>query len=225
MEAALDFMSVSLVPVFDTAFVSAGCRRPTKKNKIRAQHDDATKKFLMHCFIPTTSIDPLPMAHLNDSDLWSHSLQITSERELPSKDEMEFLLNLYFRFMYPFAPMFIRKVFMEEHRRERPDLPRILILNAIFCNACWYSDDPLIKQESTKFFNRAKIILDETYHVSRISTVQALLLMSHHQYATGNYSGGWLYTGMAQRIALVRKPFLTHVLPQTLVLSFLTFNC
>ncbi|KAK3821687.1 MAG: fungal-specific transcription factor domain-containing protein, partial [Benniella sp.] len=142
------------------------------------------------------------MAHLNDSDLWSHSLQITSERELPSKDEMEYLLSLYFRYMYPFAPMFIRKVFMEEHRRERPDLPRILILNAIFCNACWYSDDPMIKQESTKFFNRAKIILDETYHVSRISTVQALLLMSHHQYATGNYSGGWLYTGMAQRIAL-----------------------
>ncbi|KAG0354426.1 hypothetical protein BG005_006510 [Podila minutissima] len=143
---------------------------------------------------------PLPMAHLNDSDLWSHSLQMTSERELPSKAEMDNLLSLYFRYMYPFAPMFIRRTFMEQHQK-RPDLSQILILNAIFCNACWYSDDPLIKSESTKFFNRAKIILDETYHVSRISTVQALLLMSHHQYAVGNYSGGWLYTGMATRIA------------------------
>ncbi|KAG0371366.1 Transcriptional activator of fatty acid utilization [Gamsiella multidivaricata] len=144
---------------------------------------------------------PLPMAHLNDSDLWSHSLQMTSERELPTKDEMDNLLSLYFRFMYPFAPMFIRRTFMQQYEQKRPDLSQILILNAIFCNACWYSDDPLIKQDSTKYFNRAKIILDETYHVSRVSTVQALLLMSHHQYAVGNYSGGWLYTGMATRIA------------------------
>ncbi|KAG0199550.1 hypothetical protein BGX28_007227 [Mortierella sp. GBA30] len=141
------------------------------------------------------------MAHLNDSDLWSHSLQMTSERELPSKAEMDNLLGLYFRYMYPFAPMFIRKSFMEQHQNNRPDLSQILILNAIFCNACWYSDEPTVKQESTKYFNRAKIILDETYHVSRVSTVQALLLMSHHQYAVGNYSGGWLYTGMATRIA------------------------
>ncbi|KAF9148643.1 hypothetical protein BG015_009614 [Linnemannia schmuckeri] len=144
---------------------------------------------------------PLPMAHLNDSDLWSHSLQMTSERELPSKEQMEVLLNLYFQFMYPFAPMFIRRTFMDDFRQNRPDLSQILILNAIFSNACWYSDDPALKQESTKYFNRAKIILDETYHVSRISTVQALLLMAHHQYATGNYSGGWLYTGMSIRIA------------------------
>ncbi|KAG0227452.1 hypothetical protein BGW41_003811 [Actinomortierella wolfii] len=144
---------------------------------------------------------PLPMAHLNDSDLWSHSLQMTSERELPPQEEMNMLLNLYFRYMYPFAPMFVRKRFMEDHHKKRPDLSQILILNAIFCNACWYSDDPAVKQDSTKYFNRAKIILDETYHVSRISTVQALLLMSHHQYAVGNYSGGWLYTGMAIRIA------------------------
>ncbi|KAF9580876.1 hypothetical protein BGW38_002298 [Lunasporangiospora selenospora] len=144
---------------------------------------------------------PLPMAHLNDSDLWSHSLQMTSERELPSKSEMDILLGLYFRYMYPFAPMFIRRTFLEHHNNSRPDLSQILILNAIFCNACWYSDDPIIRQDSTKYFNRAKIILDETYHVSRVSTIQALLLMSHHQYAVGNYSGGWLYTGMATRIA------------------------
>jgi len=143
------------------------------------------------------------MAHLNDSDLWSHSLQMTSENELPPKAEMDNLLSLYFRYMYPFAPMFIRKTFMDQLAAGRPDLSQILILNAIFCNACWYSDDPMIKQDSTKYFNRAKIILDETYHVSRVSTVQALLLMSHHQYAVGNYSGGWLYTGMATRISHV----------------------
>ncbi|KAG0022589.1 hypothetical protein BGZ82_010992, partial [Podila clonocystis] len=148
-----------------------------------------------------TEDDPLPMAHLNDSDLWSHSLQITSERELPPKEEMDNLLDMYFRYMYPFAPIFIRRSFMEHYNSQRPDLSQILLLNAIFCNACWYSDDPVIKQESTKYFNRAKIILDETYHVSRISTIQALLLMSHHQYGVGNYSGGWLYTGMATRIA------------------------
>ena len=128
---------------------------------------------------------------------------MTSERELPPAEEMDNLLGLYFRYMYPFSPMFIRKTFMEAHRQNRPDLSQILILNAIFCNACWFSDDPAVRQDSIKYFNRAKIILDETYHISRISTVQALLLMMHHQYATGNYSGGWLYTGMAAHVALV----------------------
>ncbi|KAF9196290.1 hypothetical protein BGZ50_001039 [Haplosporangium sp. Z 11] len=135
------------------------------------------------------------------TDLCSHLLQVTSECELPSKDVMENLLNLYFRFIYPSSPIFIQRTFMEHHRHNRPDLSQVLILNAIFCNACWYSDDPVMKQESTKYFNRAKIILDETYHISRISTIQALVLMSHYQYANGNYSGGWLYTGMATQIA------------------------
>ncbi|KAF9575763.1 hypothetical protein EC968_001550 [Mortierella alpina] len=144
---------------------------------------------------------PLPIAFLNDSDLWSHSLQITSERELPHREDMMHLLNLYFQYMYPFAPMFIRKSFMKEFESRRPDLTQILLLNAIFCNACWFSDDPAIKQDAVKYFSRAKIILDETYHVSSVSIVQALVLMSHHQFAQGNYSGGWLYTGMAIRIA------------------------
>ncbi|KAF9285808.1 hypothetical protein BGZ68_003551 [Mortierella alpina] len=144
---------------------------------------------------------PLPIAILNDSDLWSHSLQITSERELPHREDMMHLLNLYFEFMYPFAPMFIRKSFMKEFETRRPDLTQILLLNAIFCNACWFSDDPVIKQDAVKYFSRAKIILDETYHVSSVSMVQALVLMSHHQFAQGNYSGGWLYTGMAIRIS------------------------
>lgn len=117
------------------------------------------------------------------------------------------LLGLYFRYMYPFAPLFIRRTFMEEYRAGRPSLSQILLLNAIFCNACWYSDDPLVKQQSTKYFSRAKIILDETYHVSQLSTIQALLMMAHHQHAVGNYSGGWLYTGMSIRIAHVRNIF------------------
>ncbi|GJJ74772.1 hypothetical protein EMPS_07130 [Entomortierella parvispora] len=144
---------------------------------------------------------PMPMVHLNDSDLWSHSLQITSERELPPKAEIDMLLNLYFRYMYPFSPLFVRQNFMEKHRAGRPSLSHILLLNAMFCNACWFSDDPEIKLQSTKYFSRAKIILDETYHVSQLSTIQALLMMSHYQHAVGNYSGGWLYHGMGIRIA------------------------
>ncbi|KAF9915211.1 Transcriptional activator of fatty acid utilization [Lobosporangium transversale] len=145
---------------------------------------------------------PMPIVHLNDSDIWLHSLQMTSERELPSTVEMEYLLDLYFRYMYPVFPIFIRQTFMQDHRQKRLNLAQILVLNAIFCNACCFSDATETKQDSIKYFNRAKLILDETYHISSISTVQALLLMSHYQYTAGNYSGGWLYTGMATRVAL-----------------------
>ncbi|KAF9954848.1 hypothetical protein BGZ72_004248 [Mortierella alpina] len=160
-------------------------------------------------FCATTKVEfpDMPRSEKHDAEVRSALSMMTldghgqHERELPHREDMMHLLNLYFQYMYPFAPMFIRKSFMKEFESKRPDLTQILLLNAIFCNACWFSDDPASKQDAVKYFSRAKIILDKTYHVSSVSIVQALVLMSHHQFAQGNYSGGWLYTGMAIRIA------------------------
>ncbi|CAO3564827.1 unnamed protein product [Mortierella alpina] len=147
-------------------------------------------------------IYPLPLARLNDSDMWLHSLQATCERELPSRDEMDHFLGLYFRHLYPFSPMFIRTTFMREYQQQRPTLHMIMLLNAIFSAACMYSDDPAVKQDATKYFGRAKIIMDEVCHISSLTNVQTLMLMAHHRHAHGSFSGGWLYSGMAIRMAI-----------------------
>ncbi|CAO3566683.1 unnamed protein product [Mortierella alpina] len=100
------------------------------------------------------------------------------EGELPPKAEMNYLLDLYFKHVYPFSPMFVRKTFMREYQQKRPTLHMILLLNAIFAVACPYSDGPAIMQNATMYFGRAKLILDETCHVSAIATIQSLILMS-----------------------------------------------
>lgn len=135
--------------------------------------------------------------------MWSHSLQAACEGELPPKKDMDYLLDLYFKLMYPFSPMFIRKTFMQEYHQKRPTLHMMLLFNAIFYVACMYADDHDIKQGATKYFGRAKLILNETYHVSAITTIQALILMSHHQASRAASVGRFVYTGMALRMAYV----------------------
>lgn len=157
----------------------------------------------VHASVTPFDLDPLPFARLNDSDMWLHSLQATCERELPSKEEMDHLLGLYFKHMYPFSPMFIRKTFMREYEQQRPTLHMIMLLNAIFSAACMYSDSPTVKQDATKYFGRAKIIMDEVCHISSLTNVQTLMLMAHHRHSHGSFSGGWLYSGMAIRMAIV----------------------
>ncbi|KAF9948440.1 hypothetical protein BGZ72_009659, partial [Mortierella alpina] len=105
---------------------------------------------------------PYPLVLLNDKDMWSHSLQAACESELPPREDMDHLLNLYFKHMYPFAPLFVRQIFMQEYQRQRPALHMIMLLNAIFAVACLYSDDPTARKDAAKYFGRAKLILDET---------------------------------------------------------------
>ncbi|KAF9949305.1 hypothetical protein BGZ72_008913 [Mortierella alpina] len=99
---------------------------------------------------------------LNDKDMWSHSLQAACEGELPPKETMDHLLDLFFKHIYPWCPMLIRKIFMQEYQQKRPNLQMIMLMNAMFAVACRHSDDVAVKQDAAKYFGRAKLILDET---------------------------------------------------------------
>ncbi|CAO3564851.1 unnamed protein product [Mortierella alpina] len=160
----------------------------------------------------------IPIVRLTDSDLRSHSLLNIWEKELPTKEVMDSLLSLYFQHIYPFAPLFIRKTFMRDYREKPLDAHQVMLLNAIFCNACVLSDDPVVRRDTIHYYNRARSILDQTRLVSRISTVQALLLFCYYENANGGYSDGWLLLGMAIRIAqdigLHRQDVYTYDLDQ-----------
>ncbi|CAO3589481.1 unnamed protein product [Absidia cylindrospora] len=132
----------------------------------------------------------------------------TDPFELPPPDLSTALIQLYFRNFYPSLPMFYKKQ-LSSSLDDPSELISPLLLNAIYAVASRISDDPQVRsdpklQETAGdiFFERAKLLLDSHYDIPRISTVQALLLLSSHQQGTKKSARAWLYSGMAFRMAL-----------------------
>ncbi|ORX95365.1 hypothetical protein K493DRAFT_301518 [Basidiobolus meristosporus CBS 931.73] len=110
------------------------------------------------------------------------------------------LLEIYFERFHPYLPLFHKGDFLR--RIYSNDKPPAILVNAALAIACIHSGNSDLYSNPTKvgssgdvFFNRAKNLLDKQYRVSRVTTVQALLLMSIFS------SDGWLFLGMAIRMA------------------------
>lgn len=84
-----------------------------------------------------------------------------------------------------------------------------LLLNAILFGAAKFSDrvhqlrsdisDP--SSAGMQFLKRVQELLPEALMKSRITTVQALLLLACTHYARGSESAAWLHSGLAFRMA------------------------
>lgn len=85
-----------------------------------------------------------------------------------------------------------------------------LLLNAVYHNACRYASEASIHLHgpdgptlSARFQQRFKILLQESFDQSTLTTVQALLVMSTSLSAVGNKRNvAWLYSGMAYRMII-----------------------
>lgn len=122
---------------------------------------------------------------------------------LPPKDLSEHLVRLYFKHFYPLLPMFYKRQLICPNDPNEPLSP--LLLNAIYAVASRVSPDVRVRSDPTSqdtagdiFFERAKCLLDDYYDVPRISTVQALLLLSSHQQGALKSARAWLYCGMVR---------------------------
>ncbi|ORZ20527.1 fungal-specific transcription factor domain-domain-containing protein [Absidia repens] len=126
---------------------------------------------------------------------------------LPPKDLSEHLVRLYFKHFYPLLPLFYKRQLVNPD--DLSDALSPLLLNAIYAIASRVSPDARVRSDPASqdtagdiFFERAKCLLDDYYDVPRISTVQALLLLSSHQQGALKSARAWLYCGMAFRMAL-----------------------
>ncbi|KAG9304377.1 hypothetical protein G9A89_019939 [Geosiphon pyriformis] len=126
--------------------------------------------------------------------------------ELPSKEIFEHLFEIYFTHIHPIIPIIYKPTFFNKLKNK--DNLSHLLLNAIFALSSRYSDHSEIKKPQEKpetvgsiFFERAKALLDFEYDNSRLSTVQALILLSLRDYGTGKVSRAWMYAGMSIRMA------------------------
>lgn len=147
-----------------------------------------------------------------------------SEAMLPPPHIQDQLLSLYFTYTHPVFPVIHKTRFLAEYdARKQEKIPyntsssklepsqevTPLLLLAMFSICSRFSDEELSQAElgdrrrgpSYEYLQSALAILTKIFHRSRPSTVQALLLLGYREFGTGSMEQGWIFIGMAIRMA------------------------
>jgi len=139
--------------------------------------------------------------------------EVTSDPEL-----IGHLMNMYFCWHYTFFTTLSKSLFYRDFIRGKPqpgsgrksEYCTSLLVNAMLALGCHFTSWPAaraIKDDSATagdhFFREAKrLILEGDLHeVPRLTTVQALALMSVREAGCGREAKGWVYSGMSFRMA------------------------
>lgn len=128
--------------------------------------------------------------------------------DLPSPEMMTKLLNLYFTFVHPFAPVIVWSKFLKRLQTKNYSPSFLFLLNSLFAVSSRFSDDVSLRTDPTKpetlgvhFVEKAKAILDTIYDSPDIHCVGGLILLSYQQMGTGGGYRAWMFIGLAIRMA------------------------
>lgn len=128
------------------------------------------------------------------------------------------LLNMYLTWHYPFFTCLSKSLFVQDFTKgkqplggNRQSYSSSLLVNAMLALGCHFTsrqgacadpNDPATKGDH--FFAEAKrlIVENDEYEKPRLTTVQALALMSVREAGCGREAKGWVYSGMSFRMAL-----------------------
>jgi hypothetical protein len=128
------------------------------------------------------------------------------------------LINMYFTWHYPYFTTLSKSLFHRDFLLGKPPgKPKrtmycsSLLVNAMLALGCHFTNspagcadpnDPTTKGDA--FFQEAKrlIVENDEYEKPRLTTVQALALMSVREAGCGREAKGWVYSGMSFRMAL-----------------------
>ncbi|KAJ3874729.1 fungal-specific transcription factor domain-containing protein [Lentinula edodes] len=148
--------------------------------------------------------------------------------ELPPIHIQDHLIDLYFTYIHPVFPVIHKNRFLSEYKarkegRTRENSPSSvsspkpetaqkvtnLLLLSIFSIAARFCDDEAPKSPTGQmweagcdYLERARTILTKIFDRSRPSTVQSLLLLGYREFGIGGMEQGWIYIGMAIRMAV-----------------------
>ena len=127
------------------------------------------------------------------------------------------LINMYFTWHYPFFTTLSKSLFYRDFLLGKPQgTPKrtvycsSLLVNAMLALGCHFTNspkgcadpnDPTTKGDA--FFAEAKrlIVDNDEYEKPRLTTIQALSLMSVREAGCGREAKGWVYSGMSFRMA------------------------
>lgn len=162
----------------------------------------------------TATSDPEPEA----MDLASNVDPITSWTEVTKDTELVVhLLNMYFTWHYSYFATLSKNLFYRDFFRGKPPgfahkttYCSPLLVNAMLALGCHFTnvagayavpEDNWTKGDH--FFAEAKrlIVENDEYEKPRLTTVQALALMSVREAGCGREAKGWVYSGMSFRMA------------------------
>ncbi|KAL7628823.1 hypothetical protein AAE478_000338 [Parahypoxylon ruwenzoriense] len=143
---------------------------------------------------------------------------ITSWSDVTAKPEdVKHLLNMYFNWHYPYFTTLSRTLFYRDFLKGKSNISpnrtaycSPLLVNAMLALGCHFTDvacayatpgDSWTKGDH--FFAEAKrlIVDNDEYEKPRLTTVQALALMSVREAGCGREAKGWVYSGMSFRMA------------------------
>lgn len=127
------------------------------------------------------------------------------------------LINMYFNWHYPYFTTLSRSLFYRDFIKGKPvGQPRStvycssLLVNAMLALGCHFTsvDGAFAvpgdsRTKGDHFFAEAKrlIVQNDEYEKPRLTTVQALALMSVREAGCGREAKGWVYSGMSFRMA------------------------
>ncbi|KAK2027993.1 fungal-specific transcription factor domain-containing protein [Colletotrichum zoysiae] len=160
----------------------------------------------------TDTNEPESDANLANQDPITSWTRVTDDKEL-----IAHLMNMYFNWHYTYfttlsKTLFYRDFFGGKHtlHHKRTIYCSSLLVNAMLALGCHftsvpgaYADPDDSRTKGDHFFAEAKrlIVENDEYERPRLATVQALALMSVREAGCGREAKGWVYSGMAFRMA------------------------
>ncbi|OLN95754.1 Nitrogen assimilation transcription factor nit-4-like protein 2 [Colletotrichum chlorophyti] len=156
--------------------------------------------------------EPVSDSNLTNEDPVTSWTRVTKDKEL-----IAHLMNMYFNWHYTYFTTLSKTLFYRDFFRGRHGLQTKgtiycspLLVNAMLSLGCHFTSVPGAygtagdnRTKGDHFFAEAKrlIVENDEYERPRLTTVQALALMSVREAGCGREAKGWVYSGMAFRMA------------------------
>ena len=148
----------------------------------------------------------------------SHEEPLTSWSEVTKDPQLVIhLINMYFNWHYAYFTTLSKSLFYRDFLQGKPrSQPNrtvycsSLLVNAMLALGCHFTSLPSAfavpgdsRTKGDHFFAEAKrlIVENDEYEKPRLTTVQALALMSVREAGCGREAKGWVYSGMSFRMA------------------------
>jgi hypothetical protein len=159
--------------------------------------------------------DPNSISHEPDTDLCqSNEDPVTSWTNVTTDTQLVIhLINMYFSWHYTYFTTLSKRMFYQDFLKGRHSSSVYcsqLLVNAILALGCHFTSVPGAyatpgdsRTKGDHFFAEAKrlILENDEYEKPRLTTVQALALMSVREAGCGREAKGWVYSGMSFRMA------------------------
>ncbi|KAF1946328.1 hypothetical protein EJ02DRAFT_249808 [Clathrospora elynae] len=144
-------------------------------------------------------------ATLQQDDSVDFEASLLENFQLPHKQVLIQLVDLFFEHLCHMFPCFHKKSFIAKVRSGDMEIEAPLLLYAICAVTARYHPDDSVKRRGKDWYEQARFSYELTrrIHHPALRTLQAVPLLVFHAYTIGDFSASWLFLGKAWRQAVV----------------------